>query len=240
MKRIFTRITFYLIAVCTLFLLSSCKANMITSIEADGSGVYAQEIGFTAEEINSLNSMGSETDICDSTQSDMSDMPANTVMREEKRGDETWCIFESPFVSLNELKSIYGNTDIVINDISLVDDNFYYDISLDMTGGDFGSALAMLNLKWIVEMPGKVSSHNADVVDGSTLTWNLIPGNNINIHAESKNGGLSSFSSKYLLIGIVLLCLCIMMLVFIALVVFFVVRRSKKNQPLVVKDEITN
>ncbi len=240
MKRIFSRITFYLVAVCTLFLLSSCKANMITSIDPDGSGLYAQEIGFTVEEMNSLNSMGSETGICDSTQSDMSDMPSNTVMHEEKRGEETWCIFESPFVSLNELKSIYGNTDIVINDISLVDDNFNYDISLDLTGGDFGSALGMINMKWIVEMPGRVSSHNADEADGSTLTWNLTPGNMINIQAESTNGGLPSFSTKYLLIGIVLLCLCILMLLFIALLVFFVVRRNKKDQPLVVKDEIAN
>ena len=237
---IFSRITFYLVAVFTLFLLSSCKANMITSIDPDGSGLYAQEIGFTVEEMNSLNSMGSETGICDSTQSDMSDMPSNTVMHEEKRGEETWCIFESPFVSLNELKSIYGNTDIVINDISLVDDNFNYDISLDLTGGDFGSALGMINMKWIVEMPGRVSSHNADEADGSTLTWNLTPGNMINIQAESTNGGLPSFSTKYLLIGIVLLCLCILMLLFIALLVFFVVRRNKKDQPLVVKDEIAN
>lgn len=230
MNRTSTRISLFLIAICTLFLLSSCKANMITSIKSDGSGLYSQEIGFTADEISSLSSMGSETSICDSTKSDMSSMPANTVMREEVRGDETWCVFEASFSSLDELKSIYGSSDIVINDISLVDNNINYDVTLDMTGGDFGSALSMLNMKWIVEMPGKVSNHNADEVDGSTLTWNLTTGDEINIHAESKNGGLSSFSSEYLLIGIGLLCLCILILVIIAVVIFLVVRKNKAKK----------
>jgi len=230
MKRTFTRISFYFIAICILFLLTSCSANLITSIESDGSGLYTQEVGFTAEEISSLSSLGTETSICDSTQSDMSDMPANTVMREEKRGEETWCIFEAPFSSLDELKSIYGSTDITINDISLNDKKFSYDVSLDMSGGDFNSALGMINMKWIVEMPGNVTDNNADEAKGSTLTWNLIPGTDVNIHAESSVGGLSSIRSEYILIGIAVLCLCILMLVIMAVVVFLVVRRNKTKQ----------
>jgi uncharacterized membrane protein len=89
-------------------------------------------------------------------------------------------------------------------------------------------------------MPGKVSLHNADEAKGSTLTWNLIPGNEINIHAESTTGGLASFPSEYILIGIVLLCLCVLTLVFIIALVVILVMRNKKNKPLVVKDEITD
>ncbi len=227
MKRTFSRISLFIISVCTLFLLSSCKANMITSIQSDGSGLYSQEIGFTAEEVSSLSSIGGETSICDSTKSDISAMPSNTVMREEKRGDETWCVFEAPFSSLDELRSIYASSDIVINDISLVDKVLTYDVTLDMSGGDFGSVLGMLNMKWIVELPGKISNHNADAVNGSTLTWELISGNEINIYAESKSGGLSSFSTEYVIIGIGLLCLCILILLIIAFVVFLVIRKNQ-------------
>jgi len=225
-----TRISLFFIAIFTLFLLSSCKANMITDIKSDGSGLYTQEIGFTADEINSINSMGGGTSLCDSTQSDLSSMPANTTKREEKRGDETWCVFEAPFTSLDELRSFYGNSDIVINDISLVDNVYNYDVTLDTGGSDFSSSFGMINMKWIVKMPGKVTNHNADEVDGSKLTWNLAYGQTIHIYAESKKSVFPSISNTTILIGLGLLCLCILMLVLIVVVVFLLVRKNKANK----------
>jgi sensor c-di-GMP phosphodiesterase-like protein len=226
MKKNFSRTLFFLAATSLIFLLSGCKANMITKLNADGSGTFAQEIGFTAEEISSLSSMGTEGSICTSTESEMTNMPANAVRREEKRGEETWCIYESPFGSLEELKSIYGSTDVLVNDISLVNGKIHYDITLDMSG-DSGTSLSVIQMKWIVEMPGTVSNHNADEVSGSTLTWNLVAGPNLNMYADSSTGGNMTW---WIIAGIGALCLCLVVIILVVAVVFFVSRNKKKAQ----------
>jgi hypothetical protein len=229
MQKNLSRILFFLIAISSILFLSGCKANIITRINPDGSGTFVEEIGFTAEEVSSLNSMGtSGTSFCSSTESEMSSMPANTVMSEETRGDETWCIFEAPFATLEELKSAYGSTDIVINDISLANGKIRYDIGLDMSTGDFGSTTyGLLDMKWIVEMPGKVSNHNADEINGSTLTWTLTPGENLNMVAESST---SSATIWWIIGGMAVLCLCLLVILAVGLVIFFVVRKNKKAQ----------
>jgi hypothetical protein len=226
MKKSITRILFVVVSVAAVFLLSGCKANLITKINNDGSGLFTQEIGFTAEEVSTLSGLGSGGDLCTSTVTQMNDLPNNPEMRQETRGDETWCIFEVPFATLEDLITIYKSSDTSINDISLVDGKLHYDITMDLSNET--SMTAPIQMKWILTMPGKVSNHNADEVSGSTLTWNLPTGQAVNMYADSSTGGL--FSNTYILIGIGLLCLCILMVLVIGGVVFFVVSRNKKKQ----------
>ncbi|MCJ7708078.1 MAG: hypothetical protein MUO38_10720, partial [Anaerolineales bacterium] len=82
-------------------------------------------------------------------------------------------------------------------------------------------------MTWQLEVPGTVASHNADTVDGRTLTWHLTSGGPSRLRAESAVGGTISPTLIGALIG--LGCLCLVGVVVIVVVVVLLVRRSKKT-----------
>lgn len=226
MKQKFSNFQFFLLAVTAALVLSGCKANVITKINSDGSGNFKQEIGFTAEEMTSLSSLGSGSDFCATMGSDNSVTGAS--INQEKRGDETWCVFDTPYSSLDELKTLYSSADATVNDISINNDKLLYDVTVNMSGTN--ATAGLLQTKWIVIMPGKVSNHNANEISGSTLTWNLTLGQDMNLRAESSTkGGLNSRWTIILVVG--LMCLCMVVLLVIGVVIFIVVRNNKKKQP---------
>jgi hypothetical protein len=227
-----SRILFSIGLLAVILLSTGCKANLITKINDNGSGVFTQEVGFSADEIATLSGLGNETDICGNAGSQMENLPTNPKMRQETRGDETWCISDVPFVSLNELATMYTGTELLVNDISITDGNIHYDITMDLTS-DASQMTGPIQMKWILILPGRVSDHNADEISGSTLTWNLTPGQEINMFAEgSSKGGLSPW---WIAGGIGLLCLCILVLVIIAVVVIVVLNRNKKKRSTIVE-----
>lgn len=215
---------FWLVLVLSIaiLLLSACKANFVTELKADGSGTFKQEMGFTPDEVSSM-SLGGESDFCSGVDTQTSELPPNTTVTKEQRGEETWCVFASPFGSLTELKTIYGSMDIVINQLDISGSKVTYDITLDMSG-DSGM-MGPMEIKWIVTMPGSVQSHNADEVDGRTLTWNLETGAQNHIQATSS----SSNNTWWIIGGIALVCLCFLGLVVIGVVVFLVLRKKKAD-----------
>lgn len=188
-------------------LLTACKINVTTDIKSDGSGAYIQEIGMTTEDLSGLGADAAS--FCEQVGADM---PPGMSARQETRDKETWCIFESQFASLDELKKLYGETDTRINQIVIAGDELIYDITLDMSGESGGMPGMGLNANWIVKMPGKVIESNATEQNDRTLTWKLALGKENNIRAVSKVGGtgldLGGDWIAYLLGGGVFLCLC--------------------------------
>jgi hypothetical protein len=223
-----------ILAIIAAGLLSGCKANVVTKINGDGSGKFSQEIGFTKEELSSLSSLGSGVDFCSTLGSNNS--VSGQSVNQEKRGDETWCVFETPFASLDELKTLYSSSDTSVNDLSINNGQLHYNVTINLSGAN--ATTGLLQTKWILIMPGRVTNHNADEVKGSTLTWNLSLGHETNLFADSSTkGGLSSIWTIALVVG--LICLCMLVILIVAVVLFFVIRNNKKKQTLEAAPVIT-
>jgi hypothetical protein len=106
---------------------------------------------------------------------------------EEQRGDETWCITTTQFKDLEELRTLYEQRQgIKINRLEIKDSRFYYDIEVDALSKDSAFS-ALTEITWSISLPGTPVEHNADQVDGNTLTWTVTPHTeNIHLHAESE------------------------------------------------------
>ena len=216
-------------------LLSACKAQVGTDVKNDGSGEMQTGIGFTSDEVKTLEGMGaSSTDLCSFADQQSGQLPPGTTVKQEQRGDETWCVATVPFADLSALESAYSDMQsITVNQLDLTDDKFVYDITIDMSGGD--QVTSLVGLTWTLSVPGRVGNNNADSVKGSTLTWNLKPGGSQTLHAESDlNAGLFAGSNwVYILCGTLACCLCLITLAALVLVVVALVmesRRKKENE----------
>jgi hypothetical protein len=121
---------------------------------------------------------------------------------------ETWCISVVKFKDLEELRGLYGEKEgIKVNRLEISDGKFYYDIDVD-TLSDDSSFSVLTDIKWSLELPGTPIGHNADQVEGDTLTWSPTPKSGvINLHAESEvpRGGFPSCGAAFLGIGAALL-----------------------------------
>jgi len=168
----------------SLFLLVGChKLEATTKIEPDGSGELRMGIGFSAEERTNMEKQGANPqDFCNTSQKN----PDITVTQEQ-RGDETWCFSATQFKGLEELRGLYGEREgIKINRLEISDGRLYYDIDLD-TLSDDSSFSTLTDLTWSLELPGAPVDHNADQVEGNTLTWISTSQNGvINLRAESE------------------------------------------------------
>jgi len=219
------KLIFIALITTLALLLSACKVNFLTEIKSNGSGIYTQEIGFQGDEASMAGLSSAGQDFCASQNQEI---PPGTSIRQETRNEtETWCIYETEFASLDELKSIYGTTDTVINNISLADGQLTYDITLDLSGDSNAPMGAEMN--WILTMPGNVTEHNATSQDGNTLTWQLLGGAANNIRAVSQVGFFSSNTLWYILGGGGFLVLCCFLPLVVGGVVFFLVRRKKAS-----------
>jgi hypothetical protein len=221
-----TRTWIIVFSMTIALLLSACTIQFATNVDKSGSGQIRVEMGYTEEEATMLENMGAGVsgDLCEEmkTEVDSADAPEGAEYYSEQRGDETWCGFKVPFADLEELKGLYSDMDMEVNEISLTDGKFVYDIDVDATGGeDF--AFFPIKLKWQMTVPGTVGDNNADEVDGNTLTWNLSTNSNNNIHVES------TVAPDWIwwAVGIGLACLCVIFVVAAGVGIFFLVRRNK-------------
>ena len=220
-----------LLLVTTAVLLSACKLNTVTTINADGSGEWRTEAGFSAEERQNLESQSnapSTQDFCNSrTTLD------GVTTTQEMRGDETWCISTSRFNSLDDLRAtLEERNGLTINRLEIDGDRFVYDIDIDtISEGSEYSTLTDLN--WTIKLPGDSISHNADVADGRTLIWTPEPRSGvINIHAESAvdkaavNVPSLLLGAGLALIGLLIIC---------GVVVLVTRRRRKDDSPVTIR-----
>ncbi len=228
MKKSKSKILFAAILAVLVLLLTACQVNFKTDLKGDGSGVYTQEIGFQGDEASMSGLSDGSEDFCASQNEGLP--PGTTIRQETRNEDETWCIYETAFELLDDLKAIYGTTDTLVNDISSSDGFMTYDITLDL-GSDSSSAPMGADIYWFVSMPGTVTDHNADEVDGTTLKWTLKAGETNDIWAVSEisQPGISVGNVNWYVIGGAAVCLCLIVVVIIAGVVIFLLVRRKKN-----------
>lgn len=174
-----------LLSLFGILLLAGChKLEATTKIKPNGSGELQTGVGFSAEERENLEKQNNNSqDFCNTSQT-----PTNVTATEEQRGDETWCITTTQFETLEELRNLYGQREgIKINRLEISDGKFYYDVGID-TLSESSSFSALTEIAWAVALPGAPISHNADQVDGNTLTWMPTPKSGIiNFRAESES-----------------------------------------------------
>ena len=219
---------FFLLVLLAL-LLSACQVNFITDIKSNGSGTYIQEIGFQGDEASMAGLSDGGEDFCAKQNEEL---PPGTSIRQETRNEnETWCIYETPFKSIEDLKAIYGMTDTRINEISIADGKLTYDISLDLSG-DSGAPMGA-DIFWIVNMPGKLVENNASEQIDNTLKWKLLGGQVNNIRAVSEVGGFSLDLGGdviwYIFGGGAFLCLCCFVPLVIGAIIFFLLRKKQAS-----------
>lgn len=212
-----------------LLLVAGCKVNALTTVKSDGSGEFRAEMGFTPDEVAQLGQMssGGSQDICNTAEQSGQSLPPGTTFKQEQRGNETWCVAAAPFASIDELQKIYADmSGVTVQQLDIKDGKLTYDVSLDLS--QEGSSPVPVQATWQLTVPGAIGANNADKVDGSTLIWNLTPGNTVELKAESGLGGLSlPFSVPGWLYAVAGGCLCLVVLIVIAVIVIVLVRRRK-------------
>lgn len=226
------------LSVLLALLLSACQVNIKTKIDKNGAGSYIQEIGFQGDEASFSGLNVDDENFC---AAQMDSLPPNTETRQETRnGDETWCIYETQFESLEALRAIYGMTDTQINALEMIDGSLTYDITLDLQSSE--NAPLGADLFWQVTLPGEITSHNADEVDGNTLIWKLRGGETNSIQASSQVHGLTfNFADNndltYILGGLMVMACCFLVLIVIGVVVFLLLRRRKARTDSIEDDK---
>jgi hypothetical protein len=237
MRRLFLGV--WLVAA---LLLSACALQINTTLRADGSGEMRTEMGFNQEEQQALSGLGTSPEaFCADMQADEG-LDADLPVTVETRGSEVWCIITAPFASLDELRSLYsGMGGVTVNALSLSGGELVYDVSVVMAESETeGFGEVQLDYRWQVTLPGQVTDHNADAVDGTTLTWNVGLGRSVNARAtaNASGGGLGGLGGgqdgpgglgrgEWLIIALSLLCCCGLLVVIVGGVVFFVMRRRQ-------------
>ncbi len=102
-------------------------------------------------------------------------------------------MLDIPFDNLDTLRGVLtpASSAVAVNTLSLADERLIFDISLDLTrrAEIEGIKLTPLTISWVLEVPGQLTGHNADQVDGNTLTWEIEPGVFRTLRAESDLGG---------------------------------------------------
>ena len=228
---------FYCLATlgAAALLLGACTVNSHTTVNANGAGALAYEIGLSKTDADTLSGLGQTPDqFCDSLNT-QSDLPAGATITRERRGADYYCIISTPFASLAALRRAYAGTKgITVNELQIADGKFIYDVTVDgasaaSDAGQFGGFQPSVN--WQVTVPGTVGNNNADKVDGRTLTWDISTAGARNIHVESTAGGLSLPGGSLGALAAVLCgCLfCVGMLAAGGGGVFWFIRRNKKK-----------
>lgn len=228
-----SRFVLFTSLVLAVLLLAGCTISITTKVNADGSGEMGFAYKFTKSDLDSLASFGMKADtIC----SDMTSQGGSSLdlqgmeLKQEKHGDETWCVGTKPFKTLDELKTGDSTSGFTINRLEIKDNKLYFDAVMS-AGSDTQGMESMpfeINIGYEFTAPGKVTKHNGDKIDGNTVTWNipLTGEKSMQLESDLKGGGSSDFLKKYgLYIGIGVACLCL--LVIIVIVVFFFVLKKK-------------
>lgn len=220
-------------AMLLVFVLAGCTIEYDTKIQPDQSGTVSTAMGFTDDEVKYITSQSTSStsgSICDEMWNESSSkLPSNAVTRQEQKGTETWCYVDVKFANLDELSSFYGDQNATVNRLEVVNNKFYYDVSMDMSSDETTSTADYpLTMTWKVTMPGSVKSHNADSASGTTLTWNLSSAKGVvDMQAESS---LNSTGWVWWVVG-GLLCLCLVALVIVIVVVLVIYLSRKRNSP---------
>jgi hypothetical protein len=210
--------------------------NVITEIDSSGAGTLTTEIGMTPDEVAQLQSLGGETSgsTCSSLSSGGTGAAGGVAFEEEMRGEDTWCVAVEPFENLDELRTLYQEMGFVqIRELTLREGLVVYDLEVEPQGSD--EAMTAGEMTWVLELPGKVGSHNAESVEGKRLTWTLESGTVTEVQASSDllapSLPFDLGGTEALIIGAAVCGCCGGILVLVIVVIVLLLARQKRSGP---------
>ncbi len=204
MKRI-TILTLLVLAVA----LTGCKVDMgfETVITEDGPQSFATILGVD-EEMKSL--LETEGDTLEDT---FSDIPYEAEITSYNEGDLYYVKATAQVDTLEELEALFTEGDLPLS-VTQEGDSFFFEADMSETGGDLGvneSDIPVgdgtsLTITVKVTLPGEIIESNADVVEGSTLTWSRSMFDpELRFYAESDASASSGVGFIPIVIGVVVL-----------------------------------
>jgi hypothetical protein len=163
--------------LCLALILSGCNLNFNTTVRPDGAGIMIIEVGYATQELEAwLEESNVSAHFCEEVWSEeglAEEFPPGATLRVEQRGLQTWCIVEFPFSNLRQLRDVYeDNFDMEVDRLEIVNETFYCDLTWDLEGLQQASPFP-IEVVFRLIAPGRVTSTNADVRSGRTLTWHL-------------------------------------------------------------------
>jgi hypothetical protein len=181
-----TRILLQLVIIFAAITLSGCRVVVDTKVNQDGSGDLRTSIVFSAEEKQNFESSAGNAgkSICDNLKKDV---PAEaTFLQQDGANGETYCTTVRAFSTMKKLQGLYaGMGNVAVNELKLGSGTFVFDVQVDLRKRNGNEAVAQ---EWRLTIPGEIGDNNADMSEGSTLIWNIQPGQVRSLHAESKVG----------------------------------------------------
>ncbi len=183
------RRVFILIAAIAL-LTAACKieTNYAATLNADGTGTIAAEIGLDEEAQAFLQG-----------EDPLADAPEDAETSTETRGDMTFYVATRTFSSPAELiafsteddglfstfDATFTNTRVTVRGTTSDAGGGFFDDG-DLEGFDPGLIEDSFSASVRITMPGKVLDSNADRTDGNTLIWDIpLMGGTVDVRAES-------------------------------------------------------
>ncbi len=205
-----------LIAILTLLALAASACQIRTDIKldiaADETGTLAFELGFDEEFRQLAEGDGGEFSV-ENLDGFGGDVPGDWTVEDFVDGEFAGTRFAVDFTSLDDLRSKLAQIDSGSDDptanffdniaVTRDGDTFRFDATIaqldeaitEDAGFDFGIdptqfLSEVFLVRFVVTMPGTVDSHNADRIDGSTLTWEVpLDGSDRTLTAVSGSSG---------------------------------------------------
>ena len=238
-----TKFSLLAVFVIVSMLLTACSISIITKVNADGTGELGFAYKFTKDDLSALSGYGMSGDtICTDMQTQGSGtMPEDFVFKQEKHGDETWCVGAKKFDNLDDLKTEISGEGFTINTMEINDGKFVFDAVADMSSTDTTEMPLSITINYDLTAPGKIDKVKSDKeakdlvkIDGNTMSWTLSLSKSTSMHLESSTtgggggGGGGGFSFKWWY-GAILACCCLLILIIVGVVVFFVMKKKPKQ-----------
>lgn len=228
--------------------LSACSVHINTSIKPDGSGVFSVEfvvndidIAFIeAEEDETIEEiMLREFDTTDKQAAcellaENGDFPLPVTTKYQEKNRNYICEISMPFANLDELVEIYDDMFYGMTGNVHMDESGELTYALNVETDDFETAedlgVPQIEYLWSVSVPGNIELHNADKKRGSFLTWELQPESfrSVEVISVPQTNFGTSFDvlPNIGLLGIaVLACFCIVGIIIVGGIAFFLIRR---------------
>ena len=195
------------IFLSTLLILTSCmKVTMSLEVDRDGNGTMEGSFLFSKKIAEIAEMSGEDTgDFCSQVTEDgeMGVAPPEGADEVTLFEDDEWCGYS--FTGTFQDFKVPDSEDETAPSFTVEGDEITFSMEMDMgelglgdlsedAGSDGIEFQQMMEIFDIPEpefviavtLPGEVTAHNADVIEGSTLTWN------INLLDEQESGSLSA------------------------------------------------
>jgi hypothetical protein len=187
-----TKITLYLVLLIAAYLLTACLISITTNINEDGSGEFGIIYKFTQDDLSQMAGMGMNADtICADMQSQEGSMPENYAFKQEKHGDETWCVASESFDDLATVKAGFSAAGLIVNTLEIDSGKLTFDANFDLSGQNTSGMESMpisFSIYYELTVPGKITNNNADSLNGNTAVWALSLSSATSLHLESNLG----------------------------------------------------